>query len=146
MSTDIYLDKSDPAVWKSLNAVALKVRAATDAAGLPRSAVELLNVRASQLNGCAYCLDLHSRLALEEGVTPQQLALLPVWRESALFDGVERAALAIGEATTAADGPETRRAADGITDAQYSALVWAAIAINAFNRVSIISNHPVRPR
>lgn len=146
MSTDIYLDKSDPAVWKSLNAVALKVRAATEAAGVPRAAVELLNVRVSQLNGCAYCLDLHSRLALEEGVSAQQLAVLPAWRESALFDDVERAAVAIGEATTAADGSETRQAADGITDAQYSALVWAAIAINAFNRVSIISNHPVRPR
>ncbi|MHB1063746.1 MAG: carboxymuconolactone decarboxylase family protein [Georgenia sp.] len=146
MSNDIYLDKSEPAAWRSLNGFALKVRAATDSAGLPRSAVELLNVRVSQLNGCAYCLDLHSRLALEAGVSAQQLAVLPIWRETELFGSIERAALAVAEAATAPSGPDTRQAGAGLTQAQYSALAWAAIAMNAFNRVSIISNHPVRRR
>ena len=67
MSDAFYLDKSDPASWKALNGLALKVREATEAAGLPRSLVELLNVRISQINSCAYCLDMHSRLALEAG-------------------------------------------------------------------------------
>ena len=148
---DIHLDRSDPAVWKALNAVALKVRAATDTAGLPRTLVELMNVRASQLNGCAYCLDMHSRQAVDAGETPQRLAVLPAWRETSLFSEVERAALAVAEAVTTLPGEgersaEVARAREVLTDAQYSALTWAAITINAFNRVSILSRHPVRAR
>jgi AhpD family alkylhydroperoxidase len=153
MSTpdDLHLDKSDPGVWKSLNAFVLKVRAATDATGLPRTLVELMNVRASQLNGCAYCLDLHTRQAVEAGETAQRLAVLPAWRDTSLFSDVEAAALRVTEAVTSLPDEETRtaelaRARESLTDEQYSALAWAAIAINAYNRVSIVSRHPVRPR
>lgn len=147
---DLHLDKSDPAAWKALNAFVLKVRAATDAAGLPRTLVELLNVRASQLNGCAYCLDMHTRLALEAGETAQRLAVLSAWRDTALFSEVEEAALRVAEAVTSLPEEETRtaeisRAREVLTDEQFSALAWAAIAINAYNRVSIVSRHPVRP-
>ena len=153
MSTldDLHLDKSDPATWKALNAFALKVRAATDAAGLPRTLVELMNVRASQLNGCAYCLDMHTRLALEAGETAQRLAVLSAWRDTALFSQVETAALRVAEAVTSLPEEETRtaelaRAREALTGEQFSALAWAAIAINAYNRVSVVSRHPVRPR
>ncbi|MCK6212284.1 carboxymuconolactone decarboxylase family protein [Georgenia sp. EYE_87] len=153
MSTpdDLHLDKSDPAVWKSLNAFVLKVRAATDATGLPRTLVELMNVRASQLNGCAYCLDLHTRQAMEAGETAQRLAVLSAWRDTSLFSDVEAAALRVTEAVTSLPDEETRtdelaRARASLTDEQYSALAWAAIAINAYNRVSIVSRHPVRAR
>lgn len=151
MPDHFFLDKSDPGSWKALNGVALKVAGSAEAAGLGRAVVELLNVRVSQLNGCAYCLDLHVRLAREAGVSEQQLAVLPAWRETAVFSGVERAALAIGEAATAlhTDGKsftELASARAALTEAQYSALQWCAIAMNAFNRVSILSGHPVRPR
>lgn len=146
-----FLDKADPASWRALNGLALKVADAAGQAGLPRSVIELLNVRISQLNGCAYCLDLHVRLAREAGVSDQQLAVLPAWRETAVFSDTERAALIIGEAVTGLPGHDslhadmaTARAA--LTDDQYSALQWAAVSMNAFNRVSILSRHPVNPR
>lgn len=151
MLNPLFLDKSDPGSWKALNGVALKVASSAEAAGLGRTVVELLNVRVSQLNGCAYCLDLHVRLALEAGVSEQQLAVLPAWRETAVFSETERAALAIGEAVTALhnDGKsfaELASARAALTEAQYSALQWCAITMNAFNRVSILSGHPVRRR
>lgn len=151
MVGSFFLDKSDPGSWRALNGLALKVSAAAEAAGLTRAVVELLNVRVSQLNGCAYCLDLHDRLAREAGVGAQQLAVLPAWREAAVFTAVERAALAIGEAATALheDGnflAELAAARAVLTDAQFSALQWCAITMNAFNRVSVLSGHPVRPR
>ncbi|WP_155850233.1 carboxymuconolactone decarboxylase family protein [Arthrobacter sp. Br18] len=146
-----FLDKSDPGSWKALNGLALKVAAAAEAAGLNRALVELVNVRISQLNGCAYCLDLHDRLAREAGASDQHLAVLTAWRETALFDETERAALAIGEAVTALHHDATALAELAgaravLTEAQYSALQWCAITIDAFNRVSILSAHPVRPR
>ncbi|WP_255767898.1 carboxymuconolactone decarboxylase family protein [Pseudarthrobacter sulfonivorans] len=151
MVGSFFLDKSDPGSWRALNGLALKVASAAEAAGLSRAVLELLNVRVSQLNGCAFCLDLHDRLAREAGVSTQQLAVLPAWREAAVFDETERAALAIGEAATALhdDGKsfgELAAARAALTEAQFSALQWCAIAMNAFNRVSILSGHPVRPR
>lgn len=150
-SDRFFLDKSDPAAWRALNGLALKAQGAAEAAGIPRAAIELLNVRVSQLNGCAYCLDMHSRYALDAGVSNQQLAVLPTWRETALFTDLERAALSIGETVTVLPEDQTRQAdlqqtRTVLTDEQFSALQWAAVAINAFNRVSIMSRHPVRAR
>jgi AhpD family alkylhydroperoxidase len=151
MASSFFLDKSDPGSWRALNGLALKVSTAAEAAGLSKAVVELLSVRVSQLNGCAYCLDLRDRLAREAGVGAQQLAVLPAWRESGIFTPIERAALATGEAATALhdDGTsiaELAAARAVLTDAQFSALQWCAITMNAFNRVSVLSRHPVRPR
>lgn len=146
-----FLDKSGPGSWRALNGLALKVSTVAEAAGLTRAVVELVSVRISQLNGCAYCLDLHDRLAREAGVGAQQLAVLPAWREAGIFTAVERAALTIGEAATALHddrnlSSELAAARAALTDAQFSALQWCAITMNAFNRVSVLSGHPVRPR
>jgi AhpD family alkylhydroperoxidase len=113
--------------------------------------VELLSVRVSQLNGCAYCLDMHTGYAVEAGVSAQKLAVLPAWRETELFDDLEQAALAIGEVVALLPDEETRLAELAVaraelTDEQYSALQWTAVAINAFNRISVLSRHRVRPR
>lgn len=150
-SDHFYLDKADPGSWRALNGLARKVAAAADDAGLSRALVELLNIRVSQLNGCAYCLDLHTGYAVEAGVSAQKLAVLPAWRETELFDDLERAALAVGEAVTLLPDEETRLAELAVaraelTDEQYSALQWTAVAINAFNRISVLSRHRVRPR
>ncbi|GAB3269835.1 carboxymuconolactone decarboxylase family protein [Arthrobacter pigmenti] len=148
---NFFLDKSDPASWRALNGSALKVAEAAESAGLPKSVMELISVRISQLNRCAFCLDLHVPRAREAGVTDQQLDVLPAWRESAVFTDTERAALTIAEAATELGEPENLAAKmdtarTALTDAQYSALQWAAITMNAFNRVSILSRHPIRPR
>ncbi|MCT1722801.1 carboxymuconolactone decarboxylase family protein [Kocuria marina] len=146
-----FLDKSDPSSWRAVNAFSRKVGAAAEDAGIPASVVELVNVRVSQLNGCAFCLDLHVRKAEAAGVTAQQLAVLPAWRDTVLFNAVERAALIIAETATLLPDENTRHAEqaaarEALNDEQYSALQWTAIAINAFNRISILSGHPVRPR
>lgn len=148
---NFFLDKSDPASWRALNGLALKVADAAESAGLPTSVMELVSVHISQLNGCAFCLDLHVPRARKAGTSEQQLAVLPAWREAAVFTETERAALTIGEAATNLADPdnlaaEMDAARNVLTDAQYSALQWAAITMNAFNRVSILSRHPVRPR
>lgn len=146
-----FLDRSDPDVWKALNGLALKVTAATEAAGLERQTIELMNVRISQINGCPFCLDLHTRMAVEAGATAQRLAQLPAWSESTLFDVVECAVLHIAEVATRLPDPDERRAAlasahDTLGDETFTAVEWAAVTMNAFNRVSILSEHPVKPR
>jgi len=145
----IFLDKQHPAVWRALNGLGLKVREAADAAGIDRSTIELLNVRISQLNGCAYCLDMHVRDAMAAGESAQRLAVLPAWRDTALFTEKERAALALAECITELPDHRSRELEEGFArehlDAEeFSVISWLVITMNAFNRVSITSHHPVR--
>ncbi|MGW3955869.1 carboxymuconolactone decarboxylase family protein [Streptomyces sp. NPDC004752] len=145
----VYIDKQSPGAYRALTATAEAVREVAAEAGLDRALVELLNVRVSQLNACAYCLSLHTRAALRAGETTQRLGVLPAWRDTELFSPRERAALALAEATTHpadADAQTTAYAeARGVmSDDELSAVIWVAITMNAFNRVSIMSKHPVR--
>ncbi|SDB89846.1 alkylhydroperoxidase AhpD family core domain-containing protein [Raineyella antarctica] len=147
-----YLDKSDPQAWQATRKWADQITASVTAAGLHPAVVELMSLRISQINGCAFCLDTHTHKALMAGLTKQQLGVLAAWREAEeMFSEVERAALAIGEAATLLPAPDLRRAElararELLTDEQYSALQWVAIRMNVYNRVSILSEHPVRPR
>lgn len=110
----------------------------------------MVNTRISQINGCAYCLDVPTRDVLAGGQPPQRLSILPAWRETELFTDRERAALTLAETVTTLSTPDlqARDYADArahLTDEQLSAIVWMAIATNAFDRVSILSRHRVRP-
>ena len=111
--------------------------------GLPKALVDIVYLRISQINGCAYCIDMHSADLLKEGVSVEKLVLIPVWREAgALFDVTERAALAWAETVT-------RVSETGVPDAEYEAaaavfdekqLADLTIAIglmNAYNRMGI---------
>ncbi|GGZ51021.1 alkyl hydroperoxide reductase AhpD [Streptomyces inusitatus] len=145
----IYIDKRSPAAYQALVKTAEAVRATAAEAGLDRILVELVNLRVSQLNGCAFCLDVHTRTALRLGETARRLGVLAAWRDTGLFTARERASLALAEATThPADALAQERAyteaREVLNDDEISAVVWAAITINAFNRVSILSKHPVR--
>ena len=103
--------------------------------------LELVKIRASQINGCAYCIDMHTKDARAAGETEQRMYALSAWRETPFFSDRERAALAWTEAVT--------RIGDGVTDAlfdeargQFSEkeltdLTWAVAVINAWNRVAI---------
>ena len=147
----LFIDKQSPAAYRSMSAVAAEVAATAQAADLDQLLIELVNVRVSQLNGCGFCLDLHVRRALKNGETPQRLAVLPAWRDVDLFSPTEQAALALAEAITTlpdhhARERECARAREQLTDDQFSAISWLAITMNAFNRISVISRHPVRPR
>ena len=109
--------------------------------GLERALVELVKIRASQINGCAFCIDMHTKDARAAGETEQRIYALNAWRETPFFTERERAALAWVEAVT--------RIGDGVSDDLYAQarqqfsekelvdLTWAAAAINAWNRVAI---------
>jgi AhpD family alkylhydroperoxidase len=104
--------------------------------------LELLRVRASQLNGCTYCIDLHTRDARARGETERRLYALSAWRESPFFTDRERAALAWAEAVTlVSDGHVPDAAYDEarahFTDAEIAGLLLATVAVNAWNRVAI---------
>ncbi|CAL9331115.1 carboxymuconolactone decarboxylase family protein [Streptomyces sp. enrichment culture] len=146
----VFLDKQHPAAYRALTGTAEAVRTAAASAGLDRVLVELINVRVSQLNACAYCLSTHTRAALRAGETTQRLGVLAAWRDTELFTDRERAALALAEATThpADAGLQSAAYAQAravLTDDEISAAIWVAITINAFNRLSVLSKHPVRP-
>lgn len=145
---NLYIDKFDPAIFKALNAVALRVGEAIDAAEVSRQALELMYIRISQINGCVFCLDRHVPKALLEGVSHQKIALVAAWRDSSLFTDEERLALELGEVVTELPDPAFREeivaaVREELGDPAASALMWAAINMNAFNRVSIMSHHPV---
>ncbi len=110
--------------------------------GLEHSLLELVKTRASQINGCAYCLDMHTKDARAAGETEQRLYLLSAWREAPFYSARERAALAWTEAVTRiSDGPvedelyeEVRRQFD---EKELTDLTLAVVAINGWNRLAI---------
>ncbi|MFJ9821850.1 carboxymuconolactone decarboxylase family protein [Streptomyces sp. NPDC101151] len=147
----IFIDKQSPDAYQSLVRTSEAVHSVAAEAGLERTLVELINLRVSQINGCAFCLDVHTRAALRAGETTQRLGVLAAWRDTELFTPEERAALALAEVTTVPGDAAVQQAAydtarEALTDDQVSAVIWVAITINAFNRVSIMSKHPVRRR
>ncbi|KGN34293.1 carboxymuconolactone decarboxylase [Knoellia sinensis KCTC 19936] len=147
----VYADKQQPSIHGAMAAVSNEIRVRADAVGISKMVLELVNLRSSQINGCAFCLHLHTHLALRGGESPQRIAVLPAWREADLFTEVERAALTIAEAVTrVSEGHLTDDQYDLLreilTDDQLALLIYAASMINAFNRVSILSHHPVTHR
>ena len=110
--------------------------------GLDHALLELVRTRASQLNGCAFCLDMHTKDAMAGGDTPQRLLVISAWRDAPFYSDRERAALAWTEAVTQL-GPS------GVSDELYRAtgqqfderqlvdLTMAIVAINGWNRLEI---------
>jgi AhpD family alkylhydroperoxidase len=132
-------DSATPAGVKSLNGVYGYIMHS----GLPKALVDLVFLRVSQINGCAYCIDMLSRDLLKAGMTVEKLVLVPAWREGgALFDDIERATLAWAETVT-------HVAETGVPDADYEAaaavfdqkaladLTIAIGLINAYYRMAI---------
>ncbi|WP_316759074.1 carboxymuconolactone decarboxylase family protein [Streptomyces herbicida] len=145
----IFVDKQSPKPYHALLQTSEAVRTTAAEADLDRIVVELINLRVSQINGCAYCLDVHTRAALRAGETTRRLGVLAAWRDTEVFTPLERAALALAEATTEPSDAVAQEAAytaarEVPTDDQISAVIWVAVTINAFNRVSIMSKHPVQ--
>jgi AhpD family alkylhydroperoxidase len=113
-----------------------------EAGGLEASLLELVKMRASQINGCAYCLDMHSKDARAAGETEQRLYTLSAWRETPFFSERERAALAWTEAVTLiSNGPITdalyEEASRQFSEKELADLTFAVIAINGWNRLAI---------
>jgi AhpD family alkylhydroperoxidase len=115
--------------------------------GLEPSLRELVKLRASQINGCAYCVDMHSKDARRGGETEQRVYGLVAWRETPYYTDRERAALALTEAVTLiADGvPEDvyAEAERHFDPEQLAGLIWSIVTINAWNRLAIPTGDPV---
>jgi AhpD family alkylhydroperoxidase len=117
--------------------------------GLPAATQELVKLRASQINGCAFCTDMHTKDAAAAGETQQRLNLVAVWREATVFTEAERAALELAE-----QGTRIADAAGGVSDEawqnaakyydedQLIALACVISLINAYNRMNVITRQP----
>ncbi|WP_410615888.1 carboxymuconolactone decarboxylase family protein [Amycolatopsis sp. lyj-109] len=116
-----------------------------DRSPLPKATQELVSLRASQINGCGWCLDMHTKEATAAGESAVRLALVAAWRESTVFSEAERAALALAEEGTrladAAEGVSDEtwaRVREHYDDEQVAALVALVALINAANRLAVI--------
>ena len=138
MSQRLDYSRAYPQGFKAM----IGLQSAVDAGGLEHSLLELVKMRASQINGCAYCLDMHSKDARAAGETEQRLYLLNAWREAPFYSPRERAALAWTEALTqlgqhgVADAVYAEAAAH-FSPAELANLSWAIVAINGWNRMAI---------
>ncbi|MDX3455512.1 carboxymuconolactone decarboxylase family protein [Streptomyces sp. ME02-8801-2C] len=139
---------ASPAATKAMKHLIAAGNATADSA-LPLATQELMRLRASQINGCGFCTDMHTKDAAAAGETAQRLHLVAAWREANVFTDAERAALELTE-----QGTRIADAAGGVTDEawanaakyydeeQLTALVLTITLINAFNRVNVIVQQP----
>ncbi|MCZ0972735.1 carboxymuconolactone decarboxylase family protein [Streptomyces noursei] len=144
----VNIGKQHPASYQALLALSTTAEESAAAAGLDPLLVELIKIRVSQINGCAFCLRMHTRDSLKKGENSDRLAVLPAWAEADYFTATERAALRLAESITrVSDGhvPDADYAAatEVLTDEQLSAVAWLTNVMNAFNRVAITSRYPV---
>jgi AhpD family alkylhydroperoxidase len=147
----VHLSRSAPRVYQALAAFSKTVGATAAEAGIDDRLKELVQVHASQLNSCAYCVRVHSDRAAAAGVTVDVIAQLPVWRDSGVFSDRERAGLELAEAYTfiAEEGISDEvydRVGGILTEEEYVALSWILVSINAFNRIAIAGRYDVPPR
>lgn len=117
--------------------------ASATSAGIPETTLYMVSLRASQINGCSVCVDIHSRELEHAGESPERILMVAAWREAPYFSDAQRAALALTEAATRlADNPDPvsdavwDEAARHYSEPQLAALVVAIAAINAFNRLN----------
>ncbi len=137
-TTRVTLSQEVPAIYKAM----LRLDTAVADAALERPLKELVRIRASQVNGCAYCIDMHTLDARSIGESEQRIYALSAWREAPFFTARERAALALTEAVTLVhDGHVSdevyAQAAAEFSAAELASLVWLIIVINAWNRMGI---------
>lgn len=138
MEKRIKIDEIEPGAYKAM--LALESYLATTQ--LTKTHKELIKIRASQINGCAFCIDMHTKDALENGETNQRIFLLNAWKETDLFTEEEKVLLAITEEVTLIHRQgltsDTYRRAKQIFDENYIAqVIMAVVTINAWNRLSI---------
>jgi AhpD family alkylhydroperoxidase len=131
-----------PAFTKAMGALDAAATKDLDRAGLDAKLRELVRIRASMINGCAYCVDMHSKDARAVGESEQRIYSLPTWREAPYYDARERAALAFAESVTllAADHVPAEAydaVAAHFSEEEIGALVSLITAINAWNAIAV---------
>ncbi|KQL45301.1 hypothetical protein AN963_26315 [Brevibacillus choshinensis] len=126
---------------QALNAM-LQLEKYVQESGLDKNLMELIKIRASQINGCAFCLDMHTKDARKLGETEQRIYLLNAWREAGFYTDAERAVLALTEAVTLISNGGVSdeiyaNVREHFDEQQYVALIMAINTINAWNRIAI---------
>ena len=126
-----------PEIFPALKAL----QEVVNASGLEPALRELVATRASQINGCAFCLDFHFQRAITSGEKPERLLLLSAWREATCYTATERAALAWCEAVTQLAGRPVsdeayREARSAFSEAELARLTLAVVVINGWNRIN----------
>ncbi|AYQ35969.1 carboxymuconolactone decarboxylase family protein [Runella sp. SP2] len=144
MSNRVKIQNAFPEAWKAMYGVETTL-ANTN---IPLTTKELMKVRASQLNQCAFCIDMHATSALKNGETAKRLLLLDAWKETDFFSEEEKAALAIVEDITLIHQ-------GGLSEATYqnaqkyydeksiAQLIMVSVVINSWNRIAISTQLPV---
>lgn len=140
MEKRVNISEAEPQAFKALYALEDYMQS-TDVTPTHRN---LIKIRASQINGCAFCIDMHTKEALKKGETNQRIFLLNAWREAPLFSEEEKVVLAITEEVTMIHqqglSEETYQKAAALFDEAYIArLIMLVVTINAWNRVAISS-------
>jgi AhpD family alkylhydroperoxidase len=139
----INLNRVSPEVYEAI--VTLNAAASKD---IDPELAELIKIRASQMNHCAFCLDMHSADARKQGISDQKLALLPAWEEAAdIFTEQEQAALALTEEMTDLTRRHVSdevyaRAAAAFSERELGQVIAMALTINAWNRVGVTTRLP----
>ncbi len=139
---------SVPGALDALQRLGEAANEAARQAGLPPTTLDLVSLRASQINGCAVCLDMHTKDAEHQGETSLRINLIAAWREATVFTEAERAALELTEqGTRVADGGSVyddvwANAAKHFNDDQLGALVCLIALINVYNRLNAITRQP----
>jgi AhpD family alkylhydroperoxidase len=135
-------DELAPVVSKAVSHLDHANTRQLDAAGIEPGLRELMRIRASQINGCAYCVDMHTKDARAGGEAEQRIYALPVWRETPFFSDRERAALSFTETVTRLSETHVPAAAydevaEQFNPAEVAALVGLLVTVNAWNTVGV---------
>lgn len=145
MKKRIDIQKTEPAAYKPMMALEQYLHSTQ----VTPTQMELIKIRASQINGCAFCLNMHTKDALAKGETSQRIFLLNAWREAEeLYTAEEQVILAITEEVTLISqhglSEETYKKAEILFNEAYIAqIIMAVITINAWNRIAISTHKPI---
>jgi AhpD family alkylhydroperoxidase len=145
MKTRVNVQATEPAAFKAM----FGLEAYLKTSKLTPIQLHLIKIRASQINGCAFCIDMHTKEALKDGETQQRIFLLNAWEETTLYTEEERVILAITEEVTlltkAGLTDKTYSAALAMFDENFSTqIIMAVVAINGWNRIAISTHLPVQ--
>nr|WKN38283.1 carboxymuconolactone decarboxylase family protein [Tunicatimonas sp. TK19036] len=144
MEKRIQIDAIEPAAFKAMYALEGYLQTSQ----LSRTHKELIKIRASQLNGCAFCIDMHTKDALKYGETPQRIFLLDAWRETDLFTDEERVLLQVTEEVTlihqgGLSADTYQKALNAFGENYLSQIIMAITTINMWNRIAISTHKPI---
>ena len=140
MKSRIKIDQLEPAGYKAV----LGLEKFIESTPLTKTHKDLIKIRSSQINGCAFCIDMHTKEARKAGETEQRIYALNAWRDTPFFSDEERAILALTEEVTLINShvkDETYERASELLDETYLAqVIMAIITINVWNRIGITTN------